>query len=248
MLRHVSILRALLLFCFIAMAASAQAAQILTVVQSRSFPGFWLEETTGQQGIAHGQVVAAHDVTSDALTPANLEGKDIVYLPTLNASVTPAEASALVQFVIGGGRLILVGDHGGALNFPVLAASFSVTYGGTLGDPGQIHVAQTIEPTTSPMVGVGGLVQQFSANTPNGELSSTHADFEVLAQYAGGETALGRRPVGNGEVLFLTDINTFDDARLASHDNQALWTNLFDFDGNVVATEASTWSQLKSGF
>ena len=71
---------------------------------------------------------------------------------------------------------------------------------------------------------------QFTALTPNDGLKSSNPDFEVLGSYRSGQAALGQLSFGLGDVIFLTDLNTFDDARLGDLDNQKLWTNLFDYE------------------
>lgn len=217
------------------LASSALASSIVTQDASRAHAGLHLLNLAGQQGIAHTQVDAVH-ATSSAITftSASLAGADVVYLSpsypgALNLSA--AEILTLESFVNGGGRLILAADYGAYWNseFVSLALQFGVTYGGGTGSSGPANVVDFLNPVSN---GPGGVVNSFSMLSPSTGVSSSGPDFVSVAAGPDTQTALGYLKPGAGrlgEVVFLTDFNTFDDSGLGNLDNNTLWTNLFAY-------------------
>jgi hypothetical protein len=200
----------------------------LDVIES-SRPGsavfFSLLTTTGQQGIAHTQVLDAHSVSAvPSFDAASLADADIVYLWS---PIDPDELGVLDDFVRAGGRLILMGDHGtNVLPFPVLGPHFGVEYSS---GPAQSQIAVARTGFPNPLTnGPAGDVATISVVAANSGLNSTNPDFQAVAQFeTTGGVAMGYLRHGAGEVLFLTDLNTFDDTALGQRDNQILWSNLF---------------------
>ncbi len=245
-IRH---LKALCIVAALAGSSSANAAVVVTQIEERAFFSLWLFSDHIQQNIAHDQILKTHDVTAiPQFTADALAGVEIVYVsPSYDElQLTTPELDALETFVEGGGRLIIPGDYGmWAMEIVELAARFGVVYGfDNLNGPQQSPVDDCTNPITR---GPGGTVELFSGSAVNIELSSTNDDFRVLSTWPGGAQALGYLQVGAGEVMFLTDFNTWDNDMIAMHDNQALWTNLFelpiqcpadfDFDGTVGASD-----------
>lgn len=216
----------------LALSISAQASVVVTQVEDRSYWSLWLLSDWIQQDIAHRQIWENHDVRTVAeFTAEALVGVDIVYVsPTyldMELQITTREIDALEDFVIAGGRLILPGDSrdwvGG---FRPIAARFGVTYGNgwIKGVP-----AALVEDFANPITnGPAGVVNTYSGASPNDELSSTNPDFRVLARWESGPSALGYLRHGAGEVVFLTDFNTWDNDMIQQRQNQILWTNLFE--------------------
>ncbi|MHC4128990.1 MAG: hypothetical protein ACYS1E_07595 [Planctomycetota bacterium] len=204
------------------------ASIVVTQLESETSPPLWLLNLSGQQGIAHTQVANDHSVSAVGFfdEPA-LSGVDVVYFSAGGSFLVPSEIDAIAAFVNAGGRLVLGGDHGNVIpQFPELAAHFDVSYGGLLNGA---QTATVIDFDNAITNGPAGMVNEFSAIGSNAGLMSTNPDFTVVANYGTGEVALGHLPVGAGEVVLLTDQNTFDDDRLGVLDNQALWTNLFEY-------------------
>jgi len=187
-----------------------------------------------QQGIVHRQVYAAHSVRLvTTFDSSALQGADIVYLNGFNNLGVP-QIDALETFVNAGGRLILASDHN-PLSLRPLAARFGVSYGSTWMVNELAMVIDFSNPVSS---GTAGTVSRFDALTPNSGLISSNSSFIRVATYSNGATALGYLKAGLGDVVFLTDLNTFDDGTLNRHGNQVLWMNLFflepDSDGDGV--------------
>lgn len=190
----------------------------------------------GQQGIAHAQVASDHTVVGVAgFNAATLSNVDVVYN---EYPASAFEVSALANFANNGGRVILASDHGGLAH----ASHFDVAFAnGSLPGTHTASVFGFANPITN---GPAGVVNSFSASVPNGGLTSTNPEFQVLARYESGEAALGYLPYGAGQIVFLTDLNTFDDARLGLLNNQQLWTNLFDY---TAVPEPATIALLTVG-
>jgi hypothetical protein len=206
---------------------------------------FWLLNLDGQQGDAHSLINSSHPVhTLNSFTFPYLYGVSILYFSPYYGSLSGEELDAIESFVESGGRLIFAMDHSGTSPaLGTLAARFGVSYGSAYGNPGETHIAMTINPPSGPW----DIVESFSTLAPNGGLSSTNPDFQVLAEFPDGVAALAYLPVGSGDVVFLVDQNTFDDARLYSYDNLTLWLNLFVLHESV-GTELRTWGGVKAQF
>lgn len=204
--------------CLLILATNKAVASVI-VTDDNSEATLSLLNLEGQQGIAHQQVVNDHSVLGvPFFTSSALAGADIAY----NREVLlTSELEALSEFVEGGGRLIMASDWWGFDH----STFFDVLYSdGTLNDS-MATIIDFANPITN---GVAGSVSSFTVHVSNGGLSSSNDDFVILAEYSQGEVALGYLPMGAGDIVFLTDLNTFDDDRLALADNQRMWTNLFD--------------------
>lgn len=236
----------------IACTGAAGAADVVTQTQDRSYATLWLLSDWIQQSLSHEAVQAEHNVTAvPVFDDKAVSSADIVYLsPSLDELVlTEAEMDVLETFVQNGGRLIIPADSGDwSAAFDAIAARFDVFYGDTF-------INGIIEATTddfdNPITnGSAGVVTMFTGASTNNSLTSTNDDFQVLATYTTGVTAIGYLPLGDGEVIFLADFNTWDNDMLFDHDNQVLWANLFgsttllvqgdiDGDGAVHAVDLS---------
>lgn len=214
-----------------------QAAALVVVTQdvSRANATIHLLNLGVPNTIAHGEVDATHTTFSVAtFTAATLAGVDIVYLSpaqTGELGLTASEIDALVAFVEDGGRLLIPADNVGAgwyLDFVDLAAAFDVGYTGVAGFETSADVWDFGTPLTS---GPGGAVVGFSVGPPHHSgLTASNPDFVAVAGYPTEEIALGYLPPGEerfGDVVFLTDFNTFFDSEIGMLDNLALWRNLF---------------------
>lgn len=190
---------------------------------------------TGQQSVAHTQVRDAHTVRGvTRFDPSTLIGANIVYLGGAYV-LDRAQMDALEAFVHQGGRLIFASDWNPRDLGPV-AARFGVSYGtATLDDTQIASVVQADNPISD---GGAGIVESFSAYYTNSGVTSTNPSFVAVARYSNNAVALGYIQSGLGDVVFLTDLNTFDNGSLSLYDNQTLWTNLFfppgDRDGDGV--------------
>ncbi len=199
-----------------------------SVIVTENIPGtLWLLNLGGQQGTAHTQVFEDHAVFAvDVFDATSLLGTDVVYITDFRGH-SDDEVEALVTFVEGGGRLVIAADHTPSpLALDVLAARFDVGYGVLLSGNQTAQVTDFNNDVTN---GPAGVVDSFLAGVPNSGLTSTNPDFRVAALYPDGGVALGLLSLGSGEVVFLTDLNPFDDVRIGLLDNQILWTNLFDY-------------------
>jgi hypothetical protein len=222
----------------------AAAEVVITQVEERSFFSLWLLSLHPQQSMAHLQVMNEHDVSAvEVFDAGTLAGADVVYVsPALDElQLTTEEIDALEGFVLDGGRLIVPGDNSiWAVEFAALAARFDVSYGESFING---VIPAVIQDTDNPIInGPGGVVDAFNGASMNDNLSSTNEDFIVVATWEPGPNAVGYLPYGEGEVVFLSDFNTFDNDMLDMLDNQVLWSNLFDrpapcpadFDGDGI--------------
>ena len=221
----------------------SDASTVVTQTLERSTFGLWLGHRIGQQSIAHRQMQDEHDlIIVPVFDEKSLSGADVVYIsPSVdgNLVLTDDEIDALTAYAVGGGRIIAIGDHTiFAEDIGPFAASFDVFYGdGFLSGviPAVIH-----DPSNVLFDGGAGIVNGFNSAGANNDLRSTNDDFEVIADWTDGPPAVGFLPIGKGEIVFLSDFNTFDDDMIAMLDNNVFWQNLFlrpvacpeDLDGN----------------
>jgi hypothetical protein len=217
-------------------ALPAVAVVVVTQDVSRANATLHLLNTGPPNSIAHGEVDADHTTSSVAtFTAASLAGADIVYLSPAqlgDLGLTAAEITALVDFVEAGGRLILPADNAGAnwyQEFVAIAGAFGTSYSGVSDFETSATVIDHSTPITTQ---TGGVVDDFVVGPPHQSgITSSEPDFVIVADYLAGGTALGYLPPNGstrlGDVVFLTDFNTFFDTEIVSLDSHALWTNLF---------------------
>ncbi len=208
---------------------ATNAAVVVTQSEERAMFGLWLLSDWAQQDIAHRQIWAIHDVSAvEVFSDETLVGVDMVYVsPSLGELVlTTEEIDALENFVLAGGRMIIPRDYGMfAEDIVELAARFGVEYG-----PGfinGIYVAEVLDFDNPIINGPAGTVNSYSGASPNESMNSTNENFRVLATWQEGSNALGYIEHGKGEVIFLSDFNTWDNDMIDHLDNQILWINLF---------------------
>ncbi len=205
---------------------------VVTQTEGRAFSSLWLKSKDLQQREAHQLIANAHEIRDvPVFDDASLADADVVYLsPSLDElRLSVAEIDALERYAESGGRLIIAADNGvWATEFAEIAARFEVEYGDTFFDG--LRTGVVSEYSTTVTRGRAGVIGSFTAASTNDRLSSTNDEFQVLATWADGSNALGLVPVGDGEVIFLTDFNTFDGDMINDLDNRDLWQNLFERD------------------
>ncbi len=226
----------------------AGAAVVVTQVEERAFFSLWLLSQHAQQSIAHNLIIDNHDVVVvPTFTAETLAGADVVYVSPAydELQITQAEIEALEQFVIDGGRLIIPGDYGMWVEqLAPIAAHFGVIYGkGFINGQYLATISDFDNPITN---GPHGVVDTIQGAAINDDLHSDNKDFQVLATWSVGPISIGFLELGAGEIVFLSDFNTWDTDMIFGFDNQALWENLFehsacpadlDSDGSVGASD-----------
>ena len=183
-------LRILSIGAALAWSSSAPASVVVTQIEERAQRGLWLLSNDAQQGLAHQQIINAHDVSAvQAFDGDSLSGVDIVYIsPALvdELQLTSAEIDALEDFVVQGGRVIIPADNGmWAVAFAEFAARFDVSYG-----PGFVNgqPLAVVEDFDNPIINGGaGVVNSFNGASPNDDLNSTNPDFRVVARWQKGD-------------------------------------------------------------
>jgi len=223
-------------------AATTFASTVVTQSSDRSNFGLWLGDTGGQQSIAHQQVHAEHDlVIVEVFSAESMKGADVVYIsPSWGGSLVLSEdeKAALRAYAESGGRIIAIGDHTiFAEDIGPFAADYDVFYGELFLDGFQDSIIHDAE---NPLFdGPAGVVKAFRGAGANDDLRSKNEDFQVIASWDDGPPGVGYLPVGQGEIVFLSDFNTFDDDMINDFDNNVFWRNLFlrpdcsaDIDGN----------------
>ena len=223
-------LRILCITAALVWSSVAGASVVVTQVEERAFFSLWLLSQHIQQNIAHNLIIDNHDVVVvPEFTAETLAGADVVYVSPAydELQITQPEIEALEQFVIDGGRLIIPGDYGMWVEqLAPIAEHFGVIYGNSFIN-GQ-HLA-TISDFDNPITdGPHGVVETIQGAAINDDLHSDNKDFQVLATWSVGPISIGFMEVGAGEVVFLSDFNTFDNDMINGFDNRALWLNLFE--------------------
>ncbi|MHC4911129.1 MAG: hypothetical protein ACYTF9_15590, partial [Planctomycetota bacterium] len=219
----------------------ATASVVVTQVEERAFFSLWLLSEHIQQDVAHADVQKAHDVSAVPVFNAEtLAGVDVVYVsPALDElNLTIDEIDALEQFVLDGGRLIVPGDYTmWSAQFFDLAARFGVSFGDELIN---LQLTASVTDTNNTVMnGPGGHVDSFTGSAICSSLGSTNPDFQVIAEWSTGPNAIGYLRHGFGDVVFLSDFNTFDTDMYDEAHNQILWANLFFADPETCPADAT---------
>ncbi|MEE9129754.1 MAG: DUF4350 domain-containing protein [Phycisphaerales bacterium] len=209
----------------------AGASVVVTQVEERAFFSLWLLSQHSQQNIAHNLIIDNHDVVVvPEFTAETLAGADVVYVSPAydELQITQPEIEALEQFVIGGGRLVLPGDYGmWVAELAPIAEHFGVIYGDSFVNG--LHQANVIDFDNPITDGPEGVVEAITGAAINDNLHSKNPAFRELATWQVGPVSIGFMELGAGEIVFLSDFNTFDNDMLNDLDNQTLWLNLFEY-------------------
>jgi len=141
-------------------------------------------------------------------------------------TLAASEIEAIELFAFNGGRVIIAADNGAwADDAAPLAARFDVFYGD--GFLGGIFAAVVLIPDNPIIDGPAGVAAAFNSASANDGLQSTNPAFQTVAEWKQGPPALGYVAFGDGDVVFLSDFNTFDDDMIDMLDNNVFWRNLF---------------------
>lgn len=224
--------------CFLA--ANAQATVIGTFSNARPiysgfdlFAGQLYDEARAALA-ADGHTLVNLDAGIDG---TSLGGVETVYLPLGlgNSILSSSEVSALTSFVASGGNLIVEGEHNPS-SYQNLAAAFGVTIlGFSSGDSSWATL-----PITGTYAGLtsgpyGNPTSLATATT--GAIDPGSTSGISLIDGGGGLSLLyvlgagAGLSSGSGDVIFLTDVNHFDDPEntggWSQGDGPTFWRNMF---------------------
>lgn len=218
--------------CTFLAATVTSASVIVTQVQDRCHFSLWLLSQHIQQDIAHNLIIDSHDIiVVPGFSFNSMAGADVVYVSPAydELSITLPEMQALRQFVIQGGRLIIPGDYGPMwiAELGPIAEHLEVFYGDSVINT---QINATIISHDNPVTnGPHGMIFTIRGNAVNNDLNSKLDAFQIIATWAGGSNAIGYMQLGAGEIVFLTDFNSFDSDTIHLFDNQNFWLNLFEY-------------------
>jgi hypothetical protein len=190
--------------------------------------------------------------TTDRFFAANIVGACVLYTGAVATAFTAQELTDVQAFVGGGGGLVIQRDWNSF--YPAadpLAALFGVTY--NTGEFGITGTLTAVNKTTNSPIwsGPAGSVtsydQIFSSSVSGATSIGVHSTNPT-------ETALATLTYGLGRVVFLTDMDAWDNLGNASKplitagsNNAIVWENTFDYACSPVPAPA-TIILLGSGF
>jgi hypothetical protein len=169
---------------------------------------------------------------SGTLTPAYLSNVDLLIVTTAYSNsqeispLSPAEQTALYDYVLGGGNALILGERAdfSPLTNPTLLGPFGLTItGATLADPD----ATVIDPGAAPFTaGPFGTVTSVSTTNP-GWFGDVGLATTVALLDSNGQPVLAYAPentfgIGSGRVIFSADSDIYTE-------NLALILNSFDY-------------------
>jgi hypothetical protein len=198
-----------------------------------------------------GTVKATMDVSStgvDTVTSSNLAGVNVFFVGyVLTSTYTDAEKTAMLNYVKGGGTMIVTSDD------PTydISSIFGVT---DAESPGGLETAN-ITDTSSPLAdGPFGTVSSFLEYASVSNFSDLGPASQVGANPEGAALAVippGALSATSGPVVFVSDVDVFSDcsdeeAPVGSIANETLIKNIFAYVATAKATPPSTTTTTAS--
>jgi hypothetical protein len=172
--------------------------------------------------------------TTDRFLTTNIAGACVLYTGTVSTAFTAQELTDVQAFVSSGGGLVLQRDWGSF--YPAadpLAAVFGVTYNtGPFGDTG---TPTAVNKTADSPIWNG---PAGSVTTYNQIYSSSVLGATAIGEHSThpGQTGLANLAYGLGRVVFLTDMDAWDDLGSAAKplitagsNNAIVWENMFHY-------------------
>ncbi|MFG0317943.1 MAG: DUF4350 domain-containing protein [Planctomycetota bacterium JB042] len=212
------------------------------------------ELVTGNHSTLRSIVTQAGGVlapSTPTLTSSYLAGVDVFYTSLLSNStgaLSPAEQTALIGWVQGGGTLIVTGDI-----FPLAAYdSFTAPFGVTN------YASISTSATGAPVPPVHPLTDSIAAYRYVTNCTFTYgADAQLLGNDSAGNAFLivlepSTGYFGGGRIVVFGDHNMFTDSYIASNDNVALAGNLVDWacdaGSPLCPSNFPTWANYGAGW
>jgi len=155
---------------------------------------------------------------SGPITPEVLEGYDVFVIPQAHYDYTPDELSAIENFVLGGGGLLVIGD-----DYPWIYTSLTSfagitwAYGGYSGYTSNITPHPVTDKVTTAYF--GGPVSQMYVASPAKDLIRDSYGYIMLAV----------SEVGPGKVLGIADEDSINNWNIGYANNLRLANNMIDW-------------------
>jgi hypothetical protein len=169
---------------------------------------------------------------------ATLAGTDVFFTGWVDTNTyTPAEKTALHDFVVGGGTLIATTDD----SFHTMVDAFGLSQGDGSGNPTVNQITNASHPIANGPFGTVSTYYQYALTGHYTALGSAteighNADGPTIAVIARG--ALGP---GSGAAIFVADIDVFsNDGIGGAATNETLIKNIFAFAANAPPPPPST--------
>ncbi len=169
--------------------------------------------------------------TTSSFTTANIAGACALYTGAVNTAFSAQELADIAAFVAAGGGLVIQRDWGDF--YPAadpLAALFGVTYStaavGSAGTAAAVNKTVDHPIWSGPAGAVTTYDQVYSSSVSGATIIGVHA--------ANGSTALAVQIYGLGHVVYLTDMDAWDDfgdpvSPTAGSNNAIVWENIFHY-------------------
>ena len=185
--------------------------------------------------------------TTNRFTAANTAGANVLFTGAVDTAFTAQELTDITAFVSAGGGLVLMRDWDSY--YPAadpLAATFGATYNtGAIGSTAPLAVNQTVPHSiwSGPAGSVATYNQVFSSSVSGVTGIGYHST-------PGSKVGLAYTTSGLGRVVFLTDMDAWDDltdsvSPVPGSNNGIVWENIFHYAAPPPVPEPSTlaiWS------
>lgn len=170
--------------------------------------------------------------TTDRFIAANISGSRVLYTGTVSSAFTAQELTDIAAFVSAGGGLVMQRDWDNF--YPAadpLASAFGVSYNsgpfGTGGTGTLVNKTAESPIWNGPAGSVPSYSQVFSSSVSGGTEIGTHSSDPT-------EVALAVLGYGLGRVVFLTDMDAWDDegdpiSPTPGSNNAIVWENIFHY-------------------
>ncbi len=191
-------------------------------------------------------------VITGQLDTNDLSGTDLLWAVQPSDSYTVAELSTMSDFLVGGGRIAFMGEHGAVspnqnnrISAAISSLGAGMTIQNTVEDSGFHDATRANGQILDHDLTAGVNTYNYAAFAPLINLGSS---AEILMYGIGlSNVMMAYEDIGAGSIFLVTDQNVWDNVNLSSNDNARMFENLLSANTGAGVPEPSSIALMGLG-